>query len=161
MAAAPVIECVEFKPGWEPALATFLQALDASGDSRFFSPHPSDAATLCELAARPRRDVYCLLVEERSVIGYGLLRGWDEGYDIPSLGIAIHPQARSIGLGRLLMDYLELMAARRGAGAVRLRVFKQNATAVALYSRRGYAWTVDPGNDDLLVGLKSIGAGKP
>lgn len=151
-----VVEFVDFRPGWEPALRAFFEALDAAGDTRFFDPHPYDAATLQMLASRGGRDVHCLLVESGRVLGYGLLRGWDAGFDIPSLGIAIHPAARAAGLGNLLMDYLEVIAARRGAHAVRLRVSKQNAVAKILYERRGYRWEEDPGDAGLLVGLKPL-----
>lgn len=155
--AAPVIECISFGPGWELELQAFLLALHQGGESRFFFPHPADLATLSELATRQRQDLHCLLVDDRRVMGYGLLRGWDEGYAIPSLGIAIHPQARSMGLGSFLMEYLETMAARRGAAAIRLRVRKENLAAIGLYSHRQYQFSPDPGDDDLLVGLKSLG----
>jgi [ribosomal protein S18]-alanine N-acetyltransferase len=156
MTQAAMIECVDFTIGWVPALAGFLQAIDDAGEAGLFAPHARDETTLRQLATQHRRDVYCLLVEDRHVLGYGLLRGWDQGYDIPSLGIAIHPQARSSGLGRLLMEYLELMAARRGASHVRLRVLRTNAKAIRMYGARGYNWSDDPDRRELMVGMKPL-----
>ena len=154
-----MIECVRYRVEWVAALQMFLQELDRAGETVFFSPHPADGKTLHDLAVRPTANVYCLLIEEQQVVGYGLLRGWDEGFEIPSLGIAIHPQRRSEGLGNFLMGYLEFLAERRGAASVRLRVFRQNAAAIALYSMRGYEWTADPGNEHLLVGHKPLKGG--
>jgi len=151
-----MIECIKYRVEWVTALQVFLQELDRAGETHFFSPHSADEKTLHDLATRPTANVHCLLVEEQRVLGYGLLRGWDEGFEIPSLGIAIHPQCRSEGLGNFLMGYLEFLAARRGAASVRLRVFRQNAAAIALYSARGYEWAADPGNEDLLVGDKPL-----
>lgn len=154
-----MIECVRFRVEWVAALQVFLQELDRAGESAFFSPHPADEKTLHDLATRPTANVHCLLVEEQQVVGYGLLRGWDEGFEVPSLGIAIHPQRRSEGLGNFLMGYLEFQAAQRGAASVRLRVFRQNAAAIALYSARGYEWVADPSNGELLLGHKPMKGG--
>lgn len=161
MARKPVIECVDFRPGLEHGLGRFFAALAEAGELRYFNPHPHDPETLARIAARSGADLYCLLVEGDEVLGYGLLRGWDQGFDIPSLGVAVHPAARSIGLGALLMQYLETMAAYRGAPGVRLRVMRTNTTAVALYAGRGYHFEGDPGDAGLLVGHKAIVRGTP
>ena len=68
----------------------------------------------------------------------------------------MHPDARAQGLGRLVMDYLEAMARHRGAPAIRLRVHKDNARAIALYERRGYTMREDDGDARLLVGMKQL-----
>lgn len=160
MLADPIIECVAFRSGWERGLQAFLEALDRGGEAHFFSPHASDLKTLEALATGPRQDIHCLLVEGSLVVGYGLLRGWDEGFEIPSLGIAIHPLRRGRGLGNFLMGYLELLAALRGSASIRLRVLKSNTAAITLYSARGYEWQPDSGDESLLIGRKHLIAGE-
>src|SRR5712691_6841309 len=78
-----------------------------------------------------RRDLYFLLLEEQRALGYGMLRGWDEGYAIPSLGVVIHPEAQGHGLGRLMMEFLRIAAIRRGAEKIRLRVALANKPALS------------------------------
>jgi len=151
------IECVLLRPGREQALARFFADLAAAGDDAFFHPHAGDVDALRAIAEQPGRDLYVVFVEGDAVRAYGLLRGWNEGYAIPSLGIAVHPDARAGGLGRLMMEYLEAMARHRGAPAIRLRVHKDNARAIAMYERRGYAMQADAGDARLLVGVKSFG----
>ncbi len=125
-------------------LAAFLEALAAAGDDRFFHPHPSDVATLHRLAAHPvasadRHDEYHLAVSaDGTVVAYGLLRGWGEGYAVPSLGVAVHPAARGRGLARQMIDHLHGVARGRGARRVRLTVERDNARAIALYGALGY-----------------------
>lgn len=148
------------RPGREQALARFFAALVAAGDDAFFSPHATDVDTLGALAAQPGDDLYFVFIEDEDVLAYGLLRGWNEGYDVPSLGIAVHPSARAAGLGRLVMDYLEAMARHRGAPAVRLRVHKDNARAIGMYERRGYAMQPDAGDARLHVGIKPLGGAR-
>jgi ribosomal protein S18 acetylase RimI-like enzyme len=50
------------------------------------------------------------------------------------------------------------MARHRGAPAIRLRVHRHNALAIAMYERRGYAMAADQDDPRLLVGMKSLGA---
>lgn len=152
----PIIECVMFRPGSERALQAFLEAIDEGGETRLFSPHASDMDTLKALATGAHRDIHCLLVEGSLTVGYGLLRGWDEGFVIPSLGIAIHPLRRGRGLGNFLMEYLELLARLRGSASVRLRVLRSNTAAIALYATRGYEWQADPSDENLLIGRKHL-----
>ena len=90
-------------------------------------------------------DLYYVLVEANAVIGYGMLRGWSEGYEIPSLGIAIAPSARGQGLGRAFMHFLHAAARRRGSTKVRLRVDANNAAALTMYKSLGYVFDANEG----------------
>jgi RimJ/RimL family protein N-acetyltransferase len=85
-----------------------------------------------------------------------MLRGWDEGYQVPSLGIALHAQARGTGLARAFMLYLHQVARWQGAKRVRLRVFPDNIPARRLYESLGYAFQT--GNDEQLVGFCELEA---
>lgn len=150
------LEIVELTPKWELRLGSFLRALEKNGEDSFFRPHLATRTTIRKLAARTGKDVYCLLVESERVLGYGLLRGWDEGYEIPSLGIAIHPSARKGGLGSLLMHFLHASAFRRGAKKVRLRVRKKNSKAIKLYTDLGYVLKTQNDDHEYLVGFKDL-----
>ena len=119
-------------------LGEFFERLRAAGDERQFHPHPLDRAEADRRTRYDGRDLYYVLMDEARVIGYGMLRGWDEGYDIPSLGIAVHPDERGKGLSRLIMLFLHAAAKRRGAGTVRLTVTADNAAALRLYREIGY-----------------------
>lgn len=156
MDAPAVIECMLLRPGHVASLARFFDDLAAAGDDAFFHPHAGDAGTLRLIADRMGKDVHLVFVEGGEIRAYGLLRGWNEGYAIPSLGIAVHPAARGSGLGRLVMDYLEAMARHRGAPGIRLRVHKDNARATAMYEHRGYVMRPDEADARLLVGTKPL-----
>lgn len=155
--AYPSLEVVRLAPELQEGLQQFFQDLKAGGDDVFFSPHPADADSIRRIAAHDGKDLYYLLVEQGKVLGYGILRGWDEGYQIPSLGLAIHPSARGQGLGKMLMDLLHLLASRRGADKVRLRVRANNEKALNLYKSLGYAFEEDTKQSGFLVGFKNIG----
>jgi ribosomal-protein-alanine N-acetyltransferase len=136
------------------ALGDFFEALRAAGDEALFSPHPLTREHAASLAAYAGRDLYYVAVAGGSILGYGMLRGWDEGFAVPSLGIAIHPDSRGSGLGRAMMAVLHLAARRRGAGRIRLKVHEQNEHAANLYRSLGYEFSECEG--DQLVGYLEL-----
>lgn len=126
-------------------------ALRAAGDEKHFHPHPLTDGEARRRARYVGKDLYYTLVESGRVLGYGMLRGWDEGYEVPSLGIAVHPNARGVQLGELLMRFLHAAARRRGATRVRLTVYPDNTAAIALYRKLGYSFQA--ADNGRLIGL--------
>jgi ribosomal protein S18 acetylase RimI-like enzyme len=135
-------------PGLAEPLARFFEALRAAGDERWFHPHPLTAAEAERLCGYGGRDVYAVLRDGDEVVAYGMLRGWDEGFDVPSLGLAAHPDARGRGGARLLAERLHEEARARGATSVRLTVYPDNAPARRLYEQLGYE--LEPHGDELV-----------
>lgn len=100
------------------------------------------------------KDVYYLLIDGGEIIGYGMLRGWDEGFQTPSLGIVIDPSAQGRGLGRCLMSVLHAAARERGASQIRLKVYPENKPAVELYKSLGYEFLAE--QDGQLIGILEL-----
>jgi ribosomal protein S18 acetylase RimI-like enzyme len=147
------VEALEFRqisPGWESSLAELFEALERNGDAHFFHPHPLTAAEARNRCTYAGRDLYYIAVIGGKAIGYGMLRGWDEGYEVPSLGIAIHPERRASKLGLAMMLFLHSAARMRGAKRIRLRVYKDNNVAKTLYETLGYTFTAE--GDSELIG---------
>lgn len=136
-----MLECRRLTSDWASGLADFFHAVEHAGDSKHFHPHP---LTREEAEARARyagKDLYYVLVEGKRVLGYGMLRGWDEGYQVPSLGIVMHPSLQGAGLGKMFMHFLHAAARRRGVSQVRLKVYPHNVKALRLYEALGYCFT--------------------
>jgi [ribosomal protein S18]-alanine N-acetyltransferase len=152
----PVLELTRLRASQVEALARMLSAIDRVGESRRFHPHPFARDYLDTLCDDRLQDLYYVLATGNAVIGYGLLRGWDEGYTVPSLGLAIHPEHRRAGHGAVLMHFLHSAARARGANRVRLRVHAGNDTAIRLYRVVGYQFEPATDGDGLLVAYKSL-----
>ncbi len=137
------------------ALAAFFEALAADEEAvHFFHPHPFDAASarsICEGAGR-RKDEYFAAFEEGEVVGYGMLRGWDEGYVVPSFGGCVGARNRGQGLGRALLRHAVECAAARGAPQVMLKVYPENRVARSLYESEGFTFTERASDGVQLVG---------
>jgi len=149
------LECRVLSTEWVGPLMDFLRDLSEAGDSELFCPHAFTDAAVRQIISRTHKDTYYVLLEGKRVLGYGMLRGWDEGFEIPSLGIAIHPAVRGVGLGNVFMGILHASARRRGAEKVRLRVKRENIRAAKLYEHLGYKFEHEEAG--YLVGFLELG----
>ena len=147
------IEILRVGPKLLAPLKALFGGLCGSPDERWFHPHPFTSAEAERIALRPGRDLYYLLLEGSSALAYGLLRGWEEGFDVPSLGLYVRPDCRGRRLGELMMHFLHAAAARRGAPRVRLKVYPDNAAAIRLYTRLGYVFQGPTDDGQLLAFL--------
>ena len=141
-----VHECRTLGSDGKKALLSFFEALIRSGDDQFFHPHPFTSEEVDRILGYSGPDVYCVLLKENDVLGYGMLRGREEGYVVPSLGIAIHPAVRGTGLGRAFMLYLQAVARQRGNAEIRVKVYEHNEPARRLYEALGYVFRRKEGN---------------
>jgi ribosomal-protein-alanine N-acetyltransferase len=142
------------RPELLPELTAFFRTFAGGPDYAYFHPHPMTDAEAARICSHGGRDLYYAACASGRMLAYGILRGWDEGYDIPSLGIAVHPEARGRGLARPLMAFLHAAAKQRGAAKVRLTVYADNQRAVELYRRLGYDFS--PKNDRELIGILDL-----
>jgi ribosomal protein S18 acetylase RimI-like enzyme len=136
------------------AIAEFFRLLSRAGYEAWFHPHPFTDNQASWLAQYAGEDYYAMIVEDDQILAYGMLRGWDEGFSIPSLGIATNPDYRGVGLGRTMMQHLHDVARSRDATEVRLTVDVNNRIAQGLYSSFGYEF--EPHSEGRLLGKLSL-----
>lgn len=139
MTADP-LEIIRLSAAWSVALGEFFSALCNDEKSKWFHPHDLTQSAANILATYRGLDLYYIVTEAGRVVAYGMLRGWDEGYQVPSVGIAIHPQDRERGIGRVLMHFLHAVARSRGAKRIRLKVYRENTVAIKIYQSLGYSF---------------------
>jgi len=72
------------------------------------------------------------------IIGFVMLRGWDEGYEVPSFGLLIDRNYYGFGFGKKLSIFALEQAKIIGCKKVRLSVYKDNLKAVKLYLSLGF-----------------------
>jgi ribosomal protein S18 acetylase RimI-like enzyme len=121
-----------------PTNAGVLGQLLPRIDARYFQPHPMTPGEAARIAGLNGRDLYLLGFVDGEAVAYGMLRGWDEGYTVPSLGIGVRRDRIRRGYGRAMMLALHDAARERGARSVRLRVDPDNLAAASLYRSLGY-----------------------
>lgn len=121
-------------------------------DSVFFKPHKYNILTLFKNLLS--KDIFILQYINDELVGYGMLRGWQEGYDIPSLGIIINKEHRGKRLSEKMMEFLHELAKRKNCEKIMLRVSRDNYKAINLYKKMGYE--LSDYDENLLIGYKKL-----
>ena len=122
-------------------IVAYFEQIRADPASAGFRPHPFDGDAAQTVTAGSGQDMYAVGLADGEFVAYGMLRGWDAGYEVPSLGIYVSSIARGTLVSRRFMDYLHGLAAARGATTVRLTVDDCNRRAIGLYRQLGYSFT--------------------
>jgi len=121
-----------------PDDAEALAGLLARIESTYFQPHPMTPDEARRISNLRGRDVYLIGTVGNEAVVYGMLRGWDEGFEVPSLGIGVRRDSEHRGFGRAMMEALHTAARAGGSSCVRLRVSPANVRASKLYRALGY-----------------------
>lgn len=131
--------------GDEGELEQFFSIIDNAATRRVFHPHAFDAATARNICSSSGKDAFigCFDDSTGAIVGYGLMRGWDEGFEVPSIGLCLLPEQKGRGLGRRLLEYLLAHCRQQGAPKAILKVRPENAAAIRLYETTGFE--IDPG----------------
>lgn len=150
----PPLECRKLSSEWKRQLLEFFCDIQEAGYVKYFHPHPFTAKEIEKLIQYDGKDLYYILVEGERILGYAMLRGWDEGYEIPSLGIVIHPSIAGTGMGRVFMHFLHATAKRQGATKIRLKVYPDNIRALKMYKTLNYKFQPEEGGQ--LLGIVKL-----
>jgi ribosomal protein S18 acetylase RimI-like enzyme len=149
------LEIVRLRPGHTDAMARFFLRISNDPASRYFHPHPFTSTEAERVCCLKGRDLYHGLRVDADFVGYGMLRGWDEGYSVPSLGIFVASELRGTGVAKLLMLHLHVAAKLSGASEIRLKVYRENEIALKLYRALGYCF-LDEVDQAQLTGTVAI-----
>lgn len=137
----PPVQIEEIAPRHIKALSRLFADIVSNGDEAAFHPHPLTEEEAGRLCRAHGLDQYFVAMSAGEAVAYGMLRGWEEGYAEPSLGLAIHPLRHRQGLGRRMGAFLIDVARQRGADSLRLSVYGHNEAAVGLYKSLGFSLT--------------------
>jgi glycosyltransferase involved in cell wall biosynthesis/ribosomal protein S18 acetylase RimI-like enzyme len=119
-------------------LTRLLAANDDPSITATFDPFGMTPETARKIALKPRRDRFYGAYVDGELAGLSMLRGWDDGYDVPSFGIFVDGAAQNQGLGASLTDFTLEQARMIGCESVRLSVYASNRIAHKMYERRDF-----------------------
>ena len=144
------------------ALRAFFAHNSDRGTVRYFHPFPLSPEVARRLAQHQGRDRYYVATYSEGVIALSMLRGWDEGFEVPSFGIVVDHQWRSRGLGSALLRLTLEEARTVGTSRVRLSVYASHLSALQLYLKHGFVeqtrHMVEVGSeiDEIIVLVKEL-----
>lgn len=108
-----------------------------------YKPFAFEVDCVASLVSSARFDQYIGIFYQAtaascSIIGLLTLRGLDEGYDDPILGIFISEEYGGRGYARQALKHAEKLSTSRGYSSLLLKCSIYNARALKLYSKIGY-----------------------
>jgi RimJ/RimL family protein N-acetyltransferase len=118
---------------------------------RFFRPFDFDETSIEHRLENVRLDLYFGFFWSDQLIGFFMLRGWDEGYKVPAYGVVIDEAYRGLGLARTSVSLAKTVTRLRGASRLMLKVHPENRVAKRLYEDEGFEQQgIDPRNENLV-----------
>jgi RimJ/RimL family protein N-acetyltransferase len=146
------------QPDDAPELAALLSG-QPSSYVQHFHPFRFDLQVVSTLLRERQRDCYMGLWIGARLVGFFMLRGFDQGYTVPSFGVLVDRDWRGRGLGRLALEVSKTMCRLLAAEKLMLKVHPSNAAARALYESEGFVQTaVDPAHGHLVYHLELPGS---
>jgi RimJ/RimL family protein N-acetyltransferase len=105
---------------------------------QFFDPFSFDEATVSKLLARKDKDLYMGMYWQEQIAGFFMLRGWDEGYEVPSYGVLVDERFSGFGFGRISLGAALTICRLLKAPRLMLKVHPSNKIAKRLYESAGF-----------------------
>ncbi len=118
-----------------------------------FRAFPLNENTAGELLKPPRKDLFFIMEENGRFLAFSMLRGQDDGYDVPSFGIFVDWEHQRGGVGKRLSAWTFRWADQMGAPIIRLTVYEENIQAITCYKRLGFVETERREDDNGRVSL--------
>ena len=119
-------------------LARFFEKNNVPEITKYFHPFPLNSQTAHEITCASHLDRYYIAILDDQIAGFCMLRGWDEGYQIPSLGLFVAKNQQGLGLGKQMVKFCLQEANKLDCHSIRLSVYETNITAVSLYRSFGF-----------------------
>jgi len=132
------------------ALSSLLRAQSLTY-MRFFTPFSFDQETMASLLATRRKDVFMGIYWQNELCGFFMLRGWDEGFDVPAYGVLIAEECSGYSLAQLSIRMAKSICKLRGSSRLMLKVHTDNVAARILYEEAKFVRTgVDTNSGNLI-----------
>jgi ribosomal protein S18 acetylase RimI-like enzyme len=123
------------------ALTEFFASNDVPEVTRHFSPFPLNAKSAEQICNQGEPDRFFIDEDGGVIKALGMLRGWKDGYAIPSFGLLVDRRFAGQGIGGRVTAFAIDLAKTLRAPAVRLSVEPDNAAAIKVYARAGFQLT--------------------
>jgi len=95
---------------------------------RFFYAFGTDESAIAEMLSASKTDVHSGVFWQAELVGVFMLRGWDDGYEVPSFGVLIDEKYRGGAFMRLTLDTAKLICRLSGAKRLMAKIHPDNVS---------------------------------
>ena len=120
--------------------------------SKYFIPFEFNLNIIESFFGNAKKDLFFGLFVDKKMIGFYMLRGFDEGFKVPSYGVFIDENYSGKGLGQLTLFHAISQCKILNVKKLLLKVHPDNLSAKHIYEKNGFIIEgVDPKNDNLIM----------
>jgi ribosomal protein S18 acetylase RimI-like enzyme len=119
-------------------LGRFFEQNNRPEVTRYFHPFQLCRLSAYLIACTEHLDKYYVAIKGERIIGLCMLRGWDEGFNIPSFGVLVDFRFQGVALGKKMTEFSVAEAKQIGCPAIRLSVYASNIRGKRLYENLGF-----------------------
>lgn len=139
------------KPQNAEELETMI-ATDPPAYYQYFTPFAFDAETLRKILQNAQYDRYWGIWHKEQITGFFMLRGFDEGYERPTLGIYISQSYAGKSLSQLAFAYTISWCKLNGISSMMLKVHPDNHHSYTVCLKFGFKQIgIDSQNDNIVM----------
>lgn len=131
------IEIKELTPDVAKDLANKLSQ-EKKDYLKHFTPFEFSITSIENILKQTKLDKYFGLFINNELAGFYMLRGFDEGYEIPSYGVWISSEYSKSGLSKLTLYHAFAFCKLNGIKNLMLKVHPDNLVAKNLYESLGF-----------------------
>ncbi|MCP4971776.1 MAG: GNAT family N-acetyltransferase [Arcobacter sp.] len=118
---------------------------------KYFHPFDFNENSIKNILKKTKLDQFFGIFINELLIGFYILRGFDEGYTIPSYGVMISQKFSKFGLGKLSLQHAISFCKINKVEKIMLKVHPKNLTAKRIYESFGFNQSgMDKKNNNLI-----------
>ena len=118
---------------------------------KYFHPFNFDITSVKSNMEKVKNDIFFGIFVDQKIVGFYMLRGWDEGYDVPAYGVFISPDYNGLGLGKLTIQHAISFCRVNQIKKIMLKVYPDNLLAKRMYEAFGFIRkSIDKKNNNLI-----------
>ncbi|HEY6802742.1 MAG TPA: GNAT family N-acetyltransferase [Pyrinomonadaceae bacterium] len=97
--------------------------------ARFFYAFEFSEEHIAQILSRRIKDVYSGLFWQGELVGIFMLRGWDDGYEVPSFGVFVDEKYRGGAFMKISLELAKLICRLSGCRRLRATIHPDNVSS--------------------------------
>ncbi len=123
--------------------------------SKYFVPFNFNFESIKNILGNIEKDIFWGLFLDNKIVGFYMLRGFDQGFEIPSYGVWISKNFSGKGLSKLTLQHAITFCKINNINEIMLKVHPKNIAAKNLYENFGFKPAgTDPKIENIIYKLK-------
>ena len=124
--------------------------------TKYFTPFSFEEDSIKKIINNAVNDKYFGIFINDDIVGFYMLRGFDEGFEVPSYGVWISDKFSGLGLSKLTLQHAITFCKINNIKKIMLKVHPENIIAKSIYETFGFKQEGFDDNNSNLIYYKSL-----